>query len=222
MFINMSDTIANNLFFFLLRAFMSHNILPLGALTEWFSETKPLHCKGNIARWLYDHNSLTQKLESQSPRFSVQIKQQVNIEPNALLSNYFKDEHRVLIREVFLRCAEKTVVFAQTEIPFSTLTAEQAELAEIGEQSLGKFLFQDPTMMRGQIEVTEFHKGSLFHQLADDLKQPAEYSLWARRSLFYLNSKPLLVSELFLPASGIYKNEEEIDGIDADLHDNDD
>jgi len=183
---------------------MSNYILPLGALTDWFSETKPPHCKESIAAWLYDHNSLTKKLELTCSDFTVQIKQQVNIIPSGLLSKYFQNEEKILVREVFLFCDNKPVVFAQTEIPFSTLSSHQTQLAEIGEQSLGKILFQDPTMLRGQIEVTEFSMGSIFHDLADDLKQSITHSLWARRSLFYLNNKPLLVSELFLPASGIY------------------
>lgn len=183
---------------------MRNNILPLGALTSWISETKPPHCSENIASWLYDHNSLTKKLESHFDSFSVKIKQQFAVKPNGLLSNYFNDENKILIREVFLYCDNKPVVFAQTEIPFSTLTEQQARLAEIGEQSLGKLLFQDPTMLRGQIEVTEFKKDSLFHDVAIELNQKSESSLWARRSLFYLDNKPLLVSELFLPASGIY------------------
>ena len=180
------------------------NILPIGALTQWISETKPLHCQQGIAQWLYDHNSLTKKLESQCSKFSVKVKQQVNVKPSKLLSRYFQKEEKILVREVFLFCDDIAVVFAQTEIPFSTLTEHQTELAQIGDQSLGKFLFQDPSMLRGQIEVTEFKEGSIFHQLADDLKQTASNSLWARRSLFYVNNKPLLVSELFLPASGIY------------------
>tara|TARA_R110001583_G_scaffold26757_2_gene96256 strand:- start:24520 stop:25089 length:570 start_codon:yes stop_codon:yes gene_type:complete len=180
------------------------NILPIGALTSWISETKPVHCQQGITNWLYDHNSLTKKLESQCSHFSVKIKQQVSIKPSNVLSSYFTQEEKVLVREVFLFCEGIPVVFAQTEIPFSTLTEQQAQLAEIGQQSLGKFLFQDPSMLRGQIEVTEFPDGSLFHELAESLQQTAKYSLWARRSLFYLNNKPLLVSELFLPASGIY------------------
>ncbi|WP_022942336.1 chorismate--pyruvate lyase family protein [Psychromonas hadalis] len=186
---------------------MRYNILPFGSLTSWISETKLPHCSRNIASWLYDHNSLTKKLESQCNSFYVVIKQQVTVKPNCLPYTFFKSEDKILVREVFLYCDNRPVVFAQTEIPFSTITEQQEELAEIGEQSLGKILFQDPSMLRGQIEVTEFKQGSLFHQLANDLKQSVDHSLWARRSLFYLNNKPLLVSELFLPASGIYKND---------------
>lgn len=183
---------------------MHDNILPLGALTDWNSETQPLHCTKNVASWLCDHNSLTKKLELQFNNFSVEIKQQVNIKPTTLLSSLFDHEDKIFVREVFLVCDGQPVVFAQTEIPFSTLSEQQAKLANIGEQALGNILFQDPSMLRGQIEITEFKQGSLFHQLSEDLQQPIEYSLWARRSLFYLNNKPLLVTELFLPASGIY------------------
>lgn len=186
---------------------MRYNILPLGSLTSWGSESKHPHCSPNIASWLYDHNSLTKKLESQCNSFYVEVKQQVSVEPSEQLSSFFNNEEKILVREVFLYCNNKPVVFAQTEIPFSTLTEQQAQLVKIGDQSLGKILFQDPTMLRGQIEATEFEHGSAFHQLADDLKQSVDHSLWARRSLFYLSNKPLLVSELFLPASGIYNNE---------------
>jgi len=201
----MNDIIATNLFFScLIKVFMHNNILPLGALTPWVSETKPLHCPEKIASWLYDHNSLTKKLESHFSSFTVEVKQQLTTKPIAQLSNLFNSEDTILVREVFLHCDNQPVVFAQTEIPFSTQTEQPATLNNIGEQPLGKILFQDPTMLRGQIEVTEFKKGSIFHELAEDLQQPIAYSLWARRSLFYLNNKPLLVTELFLPASGIY------------------
>ena len=60
-------------------------------------------------------------------------------------------------------------------------------------------------MSRDGFEFAEFKQPSSAHQLAQTIDQPAENSLWARRSMFYLNGYPLLVSELFLPASGIYK-----------------
>jgi len=183
---------------------MHNNIFPFGSLTHWISETKPAHCNEKIAAWLYDHNSLTNKLQLTFNHFSVEVKQQISCTPNKFISQFFKNEKKILIREVFLHCDGKPVVFAQTEIPFSTLREQPVDLDNIGEQALGTILFQDPTMLRGQIEVTEFKKGSIFHQLAEDLQQPVKHSLWARRSLFYLSNKPLLVTELFLPASGIY------------------
>ncbi|MFT4836683.1 MAG: chorismate--pyruvate lyase, partial [Psychromonas sp.] len=75
---------------------------------------------------------------------------------------------------------------------------------EIGTDSLGKFLFQDPSMRRDKIEVAQFPVYSAVHQLCTVLNQEVDFPLWGRRSLFYVNNKALLVSEVFLPASGIY------------------
>ncbi|WP_019613758.1 chorismate--pyruvate lyase family protein [Psychromonas ossibalaenae] len=184
---------------------MHNHLLPIGPTAYWSAQQKPLHCPDKVLAWLYDHSSLTQKLEGLCKTFRVQIKQQITTNSrNSTLSDYFSSESQVLVREVYLYCDDIAVIFAQTEIPFSTLSEEQGKLAQIGEQSLGKFLFQDPTMVRGSIETAEFCKNSAVHQLSDSLEQSCGHSLWARRSLFYVKNKPLLVSEVFLPASGIY------------------
>ncbi|WP_028862328.1 chorismate--pyruvate lyase family protein [Psychromonas aquimarina] len=184
---------------------MHNHLLPIGPTAYWSTQQRPLHCPDNVLAWLYDHSSLTQKLEGLCKTFSVQIKQQITTNSiNSPLSDYFSSESQVLVREVYLYCDDTPVVFAQTEIPFSTLSEEQEKLAQIGEQSLGKFLFQDPTMVRGKIETAEFLKNSFLHQLSESLQQSCRHSLWARRSLFHIKNKPLLVSEVFLPASGIY------------------
>ncbi len=184
---------------------MQNKLLAIAASAHWFTETELKTCPKQLSDWLFDHNSLTQKLERLSNRFHVQVKQQVTTNSkNSTLSHYFCDEEKILVREVYLYCDGVAVVFAQTEIPYSSLTEEQAKLAEIGEQSLGKFLFQDPSMLRGQIEVCEFIEDSTAHKICEEIQQECKHTLWARRSLFYLNNKPLLVSELFLPALEIY------------------
>ncbi len=184
---------------------MLNHLFPISSSTSWLSEIKPEQCPEKISSWLYDHNSLTQKLEKLCEKFHVQVRQQITISSaDPSLSCYFSNEAKVLVREVFLYCDDLPVVFAQTEIPLSTLTQEQAQLAEIGSQSLGKILFQDPSMKRGAIEVAQFAENPQLDLLCHSLNQSCDHSLWARRSLFYLNDKPLLVSELFLPASGIY------------------
>lgn len=183
---------------------MTHPLLPIGSLTQWQSETKNHTCPEKMQSWLYDHNSLTLKLESLSKAFHVEVKQEINIKSSLQLSGYFNDEKDILVREVLLFIDNIPVVFAQTEIPLSTLTDEQKALAEIGNTSLGKLLFQDPSMLRGQIEVTSFSENSPLHEFCQSIDQETDKILWARRSLFYVNNKPLLVSELFLPALGIY------------------
>ena len=180
-------------------------LIPIATSGAWLTEANSHKCSKNVISWLFDHRSLTQKLQANCQKFHVEVKQQLAVTPAEMsLSCYFTSEEKVLVREVLLYCDGKPVVFAQTEIPFSTLTEEQAKLAEIGTRSLGDVLFQDPSMKRAEIEMAEFMAGSGVHGLCESFNQHADFSLWGRRSLFYINNKPLLVSEVFLPASGIY------------------
>lgn len=180
-------------------------MLPIFFSSHWDSEIPAELNSKKLASWLFDRSSLTQKLENSSQKFHVNIRQQLTINPLHNQNYYFNNESKLLIREVFLYCDDIAVVFAQSEIPFSTLTEQTTDLAKIGDQSLGKLLFQHAHMTRDEIEVTKLCHHSISQQLAIPFNQTDESSLWARRSLFHLNNKPLLVSELFLPASGIYK-----------------
>ena len=64
--------------------------------------------------------------------------------------------------------------------------AEQ-QLAHLGERPLGAFLFKSKTMKRGPLQIASF--------LNKDNKNVS-----ARRSIFFLQNKPILVSEFFMPA----------------------
>jgi chorismate--pyruvate lyase len=183
---------------------MVNLLFPFSSSTPWLSEIKAQQCPPKISEWLYDQQSLTKKLEGLCQHFHVQVKQQIIVAGESSLSHYFSPDRKRLVREVFLYCDDRPFVFAQTEIPISTLTEQQAQLSEIGTQSLGKILFNDPSMKRGQIEVAKFTDKLALALLSPPIQDNYDHPLWARRSLFYLNSKPLLVSELFLPASTIY------------------
>ena len=107
---------------------------------------------------------------------------------------------RALIREVQLLCGETPWVFARTVIPVRTLTGAQRRLAWLGSRPLGAYLFADPAMQRGPVELVCIRPGAEMYQAA--VKSLADHpgSLWGRRSLFRLAGKPLLVCEMFLPA----------------------
>ena len=185
---------------------MFNQLLNIVSSAHWQENSHPNNCTKKILSWLLDEASLTKKLEQQCKIFTVEVKLQVNTDANeSKLSQLFPAPEPILVREVLLRCDGVANIFAQTEIPHRTLTNEQKNLAQIGSESLGKFLFQNVTLQRGSIEIAEFPIGSPLHDLCNSLQQSCEHSLWARRSLFYIENKPLLVSEVFLPASGIYQ-----------------
>ena len=104
------------------------------------------------------------------------------------------------VRQVQLLCEGTPWVFARTVVPVSTLSGAQRQLARLGNRPLGAFLFADPGMQRGPVELACIRKGqAMFSEASLGLKQkPAE--VWGRRSVFRVGGKPLLVAELFLPA----------------------
>lgn len=143
-------------------------------------------------RWILDTGSLTKRLMAISAAdFRVEVLQQsvstpVNNERHAL---NIKLRQVCLIREVALLCHQLPVVYARSAIPLTTLRGQERQLAHLGNKPLGAFLFQHHNMSRGPLEITAFR-----HLLAGDTRFGR-----ARRSVFYLNNRPLLVSEFFLP-----------------------
>ncbi len=147
--------------------------------------------------WLLDKGSLTQKVIGHSSgAFHVElVKQSIEAIPLS--------ESRVLniaprrwgvVREVILYGQETPWVYARTIIPLKTLRGSLRHLHYLGNKPLGEALFSDPTMEREPVEVARLNQ----QQLPSRLQSLS--SVWARRSVFRLSNKPLLVHEIFLPA----------------------
>ena len=103
------------------------------------------------------------------------------------------------IREVELHCGSRSWVFARTLIPATTLRGGARRLAHLRNRPLGAVLFADPKVLRGELEVAELlPRHLLFRNAVRQLESPPD-SLWGRRRLFYMDEKPLLVNEIFLP-----------------------
>ena len=154
------------------------------------------------AFWLLDQGSLTARLVARCEgRFHVRVMSQSWQRPlrNEAQRLGIKPHRLALIREVILYCDSTPWVFARTVIPHKTLTGKQKFLAHLGSRPLGAVLFADPHMRRDEIEVTCLHAGERMYQDAVAVLAQAPECVWGRRSVFYLNNKPLLVNEIFLP-----------------------
>jgi chorismate--pyruvate lyase len=155
-----------------------------------------------LASWLFDPGSLTARLIKVCPgKFRVQVLSQRWCAPlhNEIKRLRMRERQVSFIREVFLYCDDQPWVFARTVIPRKTLSGKQKHLAHLGSRPLGAVLFADPQMRRDEIEATCLHPHEqLFHKAVAVLSS-APTCIWGRRSVFYLNNKPLLVNEIFLP-----------------------
>ncbi len=137
--------------------------------------------------WLLDKGSLTQNLKDVSPgNFSVSVTYTGFGRPSLSEAKALNiaSRQQVYIREVALCIKGKPVVLARSVIPRSTLTAGERQLLFLKNKPLGEFLFSHKNMRREPIQVKSGKVNGT--------------SVWARRSVFKLNEKPLLVSEYFL------------------------
>lgn len=139
--------------------------------------------------WLLDTGSLTQRLiKASGGDFKVELIAQGWMRPQ-------RDEARILglplgqhalIREVALVCKGQIWVRARSVIPVQTLNGEERQLKSLGTKPLGSFLFSSRAMRRQALQLARFNDA-------------VENTCYARRSVFLLHRKPLLVSEYFMP-----------------------
>lgn len=152
-------------------------------------------------RWLQVPGSLTHALMRRCPAFNVARLNQ------ALGVAHGDEEERLalapgrlaLIREVLLRCGDTPLVFAHSVIPREGLRGPWVGLSGLGNRPLGAALFSDPRIRRHPLEFRRVDRRHPLYRKARGYLAQAPASLWARRSLFTLDDRPLLVTEVFLP-----------------------
>lgn len=103
---------------------------------------------------------------------------------------------RALVREVALECAGVPWVFARSVLPVTTLRGDLRHLRRLGARSLGALLFATPRSAREDFQLARVEPGDAF--VPSDLAPLLP--VWARRSVFRLRDRALLVQEVFLPA----------------------
>lgn len=153
--------------------------------------------------WLLDEGSLTQRLRQRcGGRFRVALRRQGWGRPSSSERRVLGMGHgeRAVIREVHLMCGDTPWVFARTVIPVSSLRGAQRRLTRLGSKPLGAALFADPSMWRGAVEVACLRPAEPLYARAMCGAASAAAMIWGRRSVFHLQERPLLVTEIFLPA----------------------
>ncbi len=157
-----------------------------------------------LCSWLRDDSSLTRRVQlACSGEFRVRLLRQAWGSPHYTERKLLRMRSGgiVMIREVELLCAETPWVFARTLIPVLSLRGAARQLAHLGDKPLGAVLFSMREVKRDSVEVARLLPAhGLFAAAVNHLATPPQ-ELWARRTLFLFSGKPLLVNEIFLPAS---------------------
>ncbi|HSR63738.1 MAG TPA: chorismate lyase [Gammaproteobacteria bacterium] len=102
------------------------------------------------------------------------------------------------VREINFTCDHVPWVYGRSILPAATISGSERRLAHWGQRSLGSYLFSGKNIRRGRIEVARLNAGSDLHDLVTAYHGETGTGVWARRSIFYIREKPLLVVEVFL------------------------
>ncbi len=104
-----------------------------------------------------------------------------------------------MVREVYLYCRETPVVFAHSVLKRRNLRGAWCSISRQGVKPLGAALFANPLVKRTPLyfkKLTPHHE--LYLKACRLLKRLPNH-LWARRSVFILRGRPIMVTEVFLP-----------------------
>ncbi|SNY73071.1 chorismate lyase [Enterobacter sp. CC120223-11] len=165
---------------------MSHPALTQLRALRYYTTLPELDAE--LRDWLLLEDSMTKRFEQQGKRVTVTlvredfVGQDEVVEELALLPK----EPRYWLREILLCADGEPWLAGRTVVPESTLNGPELQLQQLGTTPLGRYLFTSSTLTRDFIEVGK------------------DAELWGRRSRLRLSGKPLLLTELFLPASPLY------------------
>ncbi|WAT00374.1 chorismate lyase [Rouxiella chamberiensis] len=166
---------------------MSESYVSFPDAIRWFEFTADV--PPEIVDWLLEMGSMTRRFEQHCSKVSV-IPQRECFIARAELSDeeaeQLPESERYWLREIVLCGDDEPWLLGRTVIPLETLTGPDQALVDLGTLPLGRYLFSGNHLSRDYIH----------------LGQQAGH--WARRSRLRLSDKPLLLTEIFLPASPVY------------------
>ena len=155
-----------------------------------------------MQQFLFHKGSLTQLIQQCcSGLFSVEVIDESWLSAMAdeaeLLS--LANNENTYIRKSLLKNDNDILVYARTIIPEQTLTGKNEKLMTLGDKPLGDVLFNDESTYRSEMRYARISTDCELHTEATKGLNITSM-LWGRQSLLYLEEKPLLITEIFLPA----------------------
>ena len=155
--------------------------------------------------WLSDTGSLTQKIEKAiGQKLEVQVLRDCPQSLNSDESRYFRFKtRRCRVREVLLCANNIPLVMAHSVIPTLSSCGSNHAVLRLGKKPLGAVLFAKTRMhskAKPPRDIARLDKGSALWKQCSKNYSGLSSPLWARRTLYQLKGRPILVNEIFLPA----------------------
>lgn len=168
---------------------MTDALSPLRALN--FCVSFPPELSAAYRDWLLLEDSMTKRFEQYCTQVTVRIVREGFIHQDECIpeADLLPPSERYWLREIILCGDDEPWLLGRTVVPESTLDGPELALQQLGNTPLGRYLFSSSSLTRDYIQIGRSE------------------ALWGRRSRLRLSGKPLLLTELFLPNSPLYKEE---------------
>jgi len=155
--------------------------------------------------WLSDTGSLTQKIENAiGQKLEVQVLRDCPQSLSSDESRYFHFKiRRCRVREVLLCANNIPVVMAHSVIPTFSSSGSNHRVLRLGTRPLGAVLFaktRKHSKAKPPRDIARLDKSSSLWKRCSKNYARLDSPLWARRTLYQLKGRPILVNEIFLPA----------------------
>jgi chorismate lyase len=168
------------------QSYQSLKIMPPPPLVPWLRDPT------SFMQRLRDHQVLQPQVQVLSQQW-----QYPTVEEAKLLS--IPSRQYALAREVLITSGEGKWMFARTIIPRQTLTGREQLLARLKNRALGTLLFNNPGIVRQPFEFATLAFGTSLHKKISYHANFEVPVLWARRSIFQIKHKQLLLMEVLFP-----------------------
>ncbi|MBL79982.1 MAG: chorismate--pyruvate lyase [Nitrosomonadaceae bacterium] len=162
----------------------------------------PINASSQTRKWLQNSGSLTLQIQERCNNFRVEpVFQSYAVACNDELTVLkLRPGELAHVREIYLYCDKTPVLFAHSVLAKKNLLGPWCGISKLGNKSLGTMLFTNPVIKRTPFKFRELNSAHpLFYKACKNM-QIVPNTLWARRSLFSLYGKPILVTEVFLPS----------------------
>lgn len=173
-------------------------------LARWRARPSRAGTPSALRPWLTDPGSLTARIRTRCGQFSVSVLSQAlgRAHPDEAALLGLRQGERVWVREVLLLADAVPVVFARSILPYRNVRGAWNLFHGIGSRPLGAALFADPRIERMPLASSCLDRRDARYHRAIEASGTVDSSprLWARRSVFRLHRRSLLVTEVFLPA----------------------
>lgn len=160
---------------------------------------------GTLHPWLTSRGSLTARLIAHIAHVGqfnlVRLQQRAqlpNIDERRGLG--LRDRELAIVREVLLRDGDSPLVFAHSLIARRDLQGAWRGLSRLGARPLAEMLFHDHAVTRLPMEYKKLDARHPLYRRAQQVAAFEAHAVWARRSVFLKQGRPLLVTEVFLDA----------------------